>query len=429
MTIPTVDPEFAALIPPLQANELAQLEANIVQDGCREPLSVWAGHNVLLDGHNRLTICNQHDLPFKTVEIAGLDNRDDAMLWIIANQMGRRNLPAIDMIGLQEAREPIWARKAKANMQAGGVIGSAMTNRGLPNLANLAIAPIDTRAEAAKAAGVSHGTYDAGRKVIAAVAAGALPADTIAKIRCHEESISGAAKILITRAKKEKADKIRSDIAAQMQADPGAPRITCADALDWLPKQAPCDLLLTDPPYSTDVENIDSFVEWLPLAWARVKPTGRGYVFIGAYPDEIRAYMNVCHSHDLPLAQVLTWTYRNTMGPSPKMAYFLNYQMVLYLVGPEAGPLDCELLTELCASQEASHPARSTERVYQWQKPGSLVEGYIRHSTKPGDIVIDPYAGSGTTLLAAARLGRLASGCEIKSDVVDIALSSGCVIA
>ena len=115
------------------------------------------------------------------------------------------------------------------------------------------------------------------------------------------------------------------------------------------------------------------------------------------------------------------------MGPAPKMQYFLNYQAVLYFVGSDAGELDCPLLTELCASQDMAHPARSIERVYQWQKPDDLIEGYIRHATKPGDLVLDPFAGSGTTLLAASRLGRLARGCEIKSDVVKIAVERGCI--
>ena len=36
-----IDPEFKALIPPLAPDELAQLEANILRDGCRDPLVVW----------------------------------------------------------------------------------------------------------------------------------------------------------------------------------------------------------------------------------------------------------------------------------------------------------------------------------------------------------------------------------------------------
>jgi hypothetical protein len=84
-----IDTEFKALIPPLAPEELAQLEANIIKDGCRDPLVVWSG--TLLDGHNRHDICTKHGIPFDTVEMEFAD-RDAAMDWMDANQLGRRNL-------------------------------------------------------------------------------------------------------------------------------------------------------------------------------------------------------------------------------------------------------------------------------------------------------------------------------------------------
>ena len=251
----------------------------------------------------------------------------------------------------------------------------------------------------------------------------AMPVDQFEQVREGVQTVSEALKYM----RQEKVRDERVKIGKQMRARPDAPIIQQSDALQWIKHQPQCDLLLTDPPFMTDVPDISQFVEWLPLAWSKVKSTGRAYVFVGAYPAELRAYLNVCERHNLPLAQVLTWTYRNTMGPAPKMQYFLNYQAVLYFVGSDAGELDCPLLTELCASQDMAHPARSIERVYQWQKPDDLIEGYIRHATKAGDLVLDPFAGSGTTLLAASRLGRLARGCEIKSDVVKIAVERGCI--
>ena len=84
-----IDKEFHALIPPLQPEELAQLEANILADGCRDPLVVWG--NVLVDGHNRYEICTRHGLPFDVVQVDFAD-RDAAMDWMDANQLGRRNI-------------------------------------------------------------------------------------------------------------------------------------------------------------------------------------------------------------------------------------------------------------------------------------------------------------------------------------------------
>ena len=84
-----IDPEFRALIPPLSQEERMQLEENILRDGCRDPLVTWNG--VLLDGHNRYSICTAHGLFFDTIAIA-LTDREAAADWIDTNQLGRRNL-------------------------------------------------------------------------------------------------------------------------------------------------------------------------------------------------------------------------------------------------------------------------------------------------------------------------------------------------
>lgn len=86
-----IDPEFKNLIPPLSTDERRQLETNLVKEGCRDPLVVWAGHDILLDGHNRWEICSQHGIDFQTVEIE-LPDWEAARNWIINNQLSRRNL-------------------------------------------------------------------------------------------------------------------------------------------------------------------------------------------------------------------------------------------------------------------------------------------------------------------------------------------------
>lgn len=86
-----IDPEFKALIPPLSNEERSQLEANLIDYGCRDPLVIWEGHSILLDGHNRHEICSRLGIQFHTVSIA-LENRGAAYNWLIDNQLGRRNL-------------------------------------------------------------------------------------------------------------------------------------------------------------------------------------------------------------------------------------------------------------------------------------------------------------------------------------------------
>lgn len=92
--MPTIDKEFQSLIPPPSDDEYKQLEVNILTDGCRDPISLWG--DIILDGHNRFKICQEHDIPFNTVQIEVAD-RDDAMLWIVQNQLGRRNLTPSQM--------------------------------------------------------------------------------------------------------------------------------------------------------------------------------------------------------------------------------------------------------------------------------------------------------------------------------------------
>lgn len=84
-----IDPEFRDLIPPLNEEELKLLEASIVADGCESPLIVWNG--VIVDGHNRYAICRKHEIPF-AIQEKDFSSRDDAMLWMLRNQLGRRNL-------------------------------------------------------------------------------------------------------------------------------------------------------------------------------------------------------------------------------------------------------------------------------------------------------------------------------------------------
>ena len=57
-----------------------------------------------------------------------------------------------------------------------------------------------------------------------------------------------------------------------------------------------------------------------------------------------------------------------------------------------------------------------TPKIHPTQKPVKLLERLIEIFTDPGDVVIDPTAGSGSSLLAAANLGRRAYGFEIKKD-------------
>jgi N6-adenosine-specific RNA methylase IME4 len=90
-----IDAEFAKLLFPLAPDEYAQLEQNLLRDGCLHPLTAWRENGkklLLLDGYNRLAICTKHGIKFE-IDTIEIESRQWAKIWIRRNQLGRRNLP------------------------------------------------------------------------------------------------------------------------------------------------------------------------------------------------------------------------------------------------------------------------------------------------------------------------------------------------
>ena len=195
-------------------------------------------------------------------------------------------------------------------------------------------------------------------------------------------------------------------------------------------ENASVDLLLTDPPYSTDIKDIYKFAEWVKIALPKIKPTGRAYICIGAYPQELEAYLSILNHQDIMvMSDVLIWTYRNTLGPSSKMSYNQNWQAILYLYGKKAENLACPLLNEQFAVQDINAPdGRTGIRYHKFEKPIELAKRFICHSTNKDDLVIDCFAGTGTFILAATDLGRQGIGCDISSEMIKIAKRRGCIV-
>jgi len=96
-----IDEEFRSLIRPLRRDEYLQLEVNLEIYGCLNPINTWRGF--IIDGHNRYEICNRKGIPYTFLEIS-LDSREDVIIWICNNQLGRRNLT-------EETRKYLIGRK------------------------------------------------------------------------------------------------------------------------------------------------------------------------------------------------------------------------------------------------------------------------------------------------------------------------------
>ena len=183
MTPLIIDPELAGLFCPQLPEVLAGLEANIRAEGCREAITVWKGHNIILDGHTRHAICQKLGKGFK-VDYVELPDRDHAKLWIYDHQENRRNHTAGQRAEAAIKREQIAgeiAGRAKANQQVGP--------KGLMNSSNPC--PTHTRKKMAEKAGVSEDTIRKTAKVLAegdAATKAALHAGTMSVNAAYEET-------------------------------------------------------------------------------------------------------------------------------------------------------------------------------------------------------------------------------------------------
>ncbi|MCL2664286.1 MAG: hypothetical protein FWE82_01610 [Defluviitaleaceae bacterium] len=116
--LPRKDPEFQMLVPPLTQEEREQLEKNIVEHKkCINPLVSWDG--LLIDGYNRLDICIKNGIAFEVKEME-FSTRDEAKIWILDNQLGRRNLSDAARIEIAALRAEMLKAKAKDKQKAAG---------------------------------------------------------------------------------------------------------------------------------------------------------------------------------------------------------------------------------------------------------------------------------------------------------------------
>ena len=122
----TILKELREHIIPLGEEELFLLENSIVKEGCREALIVWEKTDdqlILVDGHNRFKICEKNNIPFKVKKIK-FGSIEEAKLWMIDNQMGRRNLTP-DQLSYYRGLKYLALKKKKggyANVKSKGHI-------------------------------------------------------------------------------------------------------------------------------------------------------------------------------------------------------------------------------------------------------------------------------------------------------------------
>lgn len=246
-----------------------------------------------------------------------------------------------------------------------------------------------------------------------------------------------------------------SDFA--LPAMPGAlNEVYNVDALTLLKAlpDASVDLVFTDPPYGHNNNNgdlihrreaalgivstvapdaarpiandgaeaNDLFRAVLPELKRVLKPGGNCCCCCsGGGPDPQFARWSLWLDEVLDFKQMVVWD-KGPMGMG--WHYRRSYETVLVATKPGAA----------CMWYDTSHrieniirPGMNAPKIipskdnHPTEKPVGLAEFFIRIHTQPGDLIIDPFAGSGTTLVAARNLGRRYIGCDISAEYVDMA--------
>jgi len=233
----------------------------------------------------------------------------------------------------------------------------------------------------------------------------------------------------------------------------------CVEAMSRLPAEC-ADLIFADPPFniglSFDIcrdrwkrEDYLSWIDqWLPQLVRILKPSGSLWLCMGH--DYVCDYKIKIDSLGLKLINWIVWHCnfeRQTKRRFAKSHWHILYYVVnennytfnfeeismptlssaLYNKNRDSAlrykvpsdvwylrPNDAENLFQLEHDVWFFPRAMRNERVsHPTQKPEALLERIIRVATNPGDLVVDPFAGSGTTLAVANRLGRRFWGCEL----------------
>jgi adenine-specific DNA-methyltransferase len=241
--------------------------------------------------------------------------------------------------------------------------------------------------------------------------------------------------------------------------------VNSLEAMPCLPSEI-VDLAITSPPYNIGKEYetpmpLESYIQWT-ATWIRevyrlTSPTGAFWLNLGylAVPERGRAipipYLLWEH---IPfyLIQEVVWNYGAGVA-TKRMFSPRNEKFLWYVKSPEEytfnldavrdpnvkypnqkkngkvrvnplgkNPTDVWQVPKVTTGENMTGRRASPERTnHPAQFPVAVIERIIRACSKPGDIIFDPFLGSGTTAEVAMANGRLAIGFEISKEYIEIA--------
>ena len=218
----------------------------------------------------------------------------------------------------------------------------------------------------------------------------------------------------------------------------GTHRLLCGDSTD----AASYDTLLgtervamifQDPPYNVDYANTakdklrgtnrpilndnlgDGFQDFLLAAFKPALARCNGAVYVAMSSSELDTLQSAFRAAGGKWSTFIIWAKNTfTLGRSD---YQRQYEPILY-GWPEGAT------RHWCGDRDQGdvwhfNKPRVND-LHPTMKPVELVERAIRNSSRPGDVVLDPFGGSGTTLIAAEKSGRQARLIELDPKYVDV---------
>lgn len=208
---------------------------------------------------------------------------------------------------------------------------------------------------------------------------------------------------------------------------------TSAECVQNLMGGHKADMLLTDPPYGVnyagktkdalkienDAKSDDEFIDFLQTAFEAadsvMKPGAAFYIWHASL--KTYAFESACQLVGWKVRQVLIWV-KNSMVLG-RMDYQWRHEPCLYGWKDGAGHLwasDRKQTTVL----EFDRPTKNKE--HPTMKPVALFDYQIKNNTKGGDVVLDLFGGSGTTVVACEQNGRNAYVLELDPKYCDVIL-------
>lgn len=429
-----INPVFRDLIQSLTADEFKQLEDNVLAEGIRDAIVVW--NDTIVDGHNRYQLAQKHSLQFDLHEV-NFNSQDEAVLWIIDNQLGRRNLTDFVKLELQQKRADVLYERGKS------IKSEVAINRGFAGNQHTKVDDLsiidktsrtepahNTQKEIAESLNWSTGKVAQGQYVIKHA-----PEEVKEKLRAGELSMNEAYKAIKTRNKEQEIEHKKQREQDELNEVSTIHEFDVQDGDVWILGRhtlicgnihkydlPDAHAIITDPPYGIDYQPEWKKWDGSPVGFTAIEGDQNEFdprdfmlfdtmVFFGAN----------YYTRHLPIGGWICWDKRtkdelDDMFGSPfELAWFRTKNttktsiMIRVLHG---GVVNAD-----------SVYGNNATRLHPTQKPVILFEEIMRKLTKTGEIVFDPFCGSGTTLLAAENTGRTCIAFEIEPKYCNIILS------